>query len=90
MLSNSVVVSDLRQEIVGYLKRERERASKAMDATERGSIAHQESAARLHQIGTILFVVGSLFHRAEKVIEQDTQKEEADKREREEIDSLPD
>lgn len=90
MRSTSVVVSDLKQEILGYLRRENERATQAFSVSERDSVIHKESAARLHQIGTIIFVVDGLFHQAEKVIEKDRQKEEAEQREREEIDSLPD
>ncbi len=75
------VVSELKSEIIGYLKRERERAARAAGALPAGSMAQIENSARLHQIGTILFIVGSVFRRAERTLDQSNQAEEASREE---------
>ena len=76
MRSQTSLVSELKQEILGYLERERARAATSTMASERGSVVQHESAARTHQINTIMVVVSGIFRHTENSLDQDNEAQE--------------
>ena len=77
MSAESVLLQELKKEILEYLERERFRASTSAITAERGSSGQCECAARAHESNNILTVISGIFAKKEKALSgQETVKEE--------------